>query len=432
MKIISLKTNNILKLRAISIDCDGKSVTLKGKNGAGKTSVMRSIEMALAGAGAIAQKPIHGDEEDGRIVLNLGDFIVTRMFHKTNSQTTLTVTSKEGAVFPKAQSMLDALCAKLSFDPMEFARLGTGDADDKAKQLKTLKNIVGLDFSELDMKRKGLYDERTMVGRDLKAAEGKISGKIAYEGLPAEPVSVSALADELNKAQIHNNSIEERRRVLRNNEAGLEQDRQNLATAKQEIVDLEAKLSALKQAVETMVKLGKARVAELKGEAETIAALKPVDTAAIQQKIANSEATNADIRFNQQLATDTKSVETYKAKSDDLTKKIDAIDADKEKQLKEAKFPLKGLGFSDTGVTLDGIPFDQCSTGDQIRASCAIGIALNPKLRVLLVRDGSLLDSGKLKMLAELAHEHDVQLWIESVSDDEDVRVEIEGEGEAK
>ena len=51
----------------------------------------------------------------------------------------------------------------------------------------------------------------------------------------------------------------------------------------------------------------------------------------------------------------------------------------------------------------------------QLRASVAIAMAANPKLRVIRVRDGSLLDERAMRLLAEMADAHDCQVWIERV-----------------
>lgn len=42
-------------------------------------------------------------------------------------------------------------------------------------------------------------------------------------------------------------------------------------------------------------------------------------------------------------------------------------------------------------------------------------MAANPKLRVLRVRDGSLLDDAGLQALAGMADQFDCQIWIERV-----------------
>ncbi len=66
---------------------------------------------------------------------------------------------------------------------------------------------------------------------------------------------------------------------------------------------------------------------------------------------------------------------------------------------------------------LNGVPLTQASDAEQLRASLAIAMALNPKLRVIRVRDGSLLDSNAMKIIAEMAETKDFQVWIERVDD---------------
>ena len=52
-----------------------------------------------------------------------------------------------------------------------------------------------------------------------------------------------------------------------------------------------------------------------------------------------------------------------------------------------------------------------------LRVSTAVGMASNPRLRVLRIMDGSLLDEDSMKLLAEMAEAEDFQLWVEVVGD---------------
>src|SRR5690606_15287184 len=87
----------------------------------------------------------------------------------------------------------------------------------------------------------------------------------------------------------------------------------------------------------------------------------------------------------------------------------------KAKAIAAANLPVPGLSFDADAVTLNGVPFDQGSDAEQLRASVAIAAALNPKLRVIRIRDGSLLDEDGLQLVAELAEQQDMQVWIERV-----------------
>jgi hypothetical protein len=58
-----------------------------------------------------------------------------------------------------------------------------------------------------------------------------------------------------------------------------------------------------------------------------------------------------------------------------------------------------------------------------------ISMALNPKLRVLRIKDGSLLDESNRQIIREQLKDKDYQLWFESVSSDKSVGIFIEDGG---
>ena len=101
-----------------------------------------------------------------------------------------------------------------------------------------------------------------------------------------------------------------------------------------------------------------------------------------------------------------------------LEAEITAIDQAKAETLADANLPVKGLAFTENSVTFDGLPLEQASQAQQLRISVAIASALNPKLRAMLVRDGSLLDAESLALLKAEATTADLQLWLEQVGKD--------------
>lgn len=58
-------------------------------------------------------------------------------------------------------------------------------------------------------------------------------------------------------------------------------------------------------------------------------------------------------------------------------------------------------------------------------------MALNPKLRVIFVRDGSLLDKEGVKAILEMAAAKDYQVWMEYTKDEKGMGIYIE-DGEIK
>ena len=111
MKIINLQAENIKRLKAVEITPQGNAVVLGGENGAGKSSVLDSIMMALGGGRTICEQPIRDGETRASIRLDLGKYVVERKFTKGKSY--LTVTQADGAEIKSPQAMLDELIGSL-------------------------------------------------------------------------------------------------------------------------------------------------------------------------------------------------------------------------------------------------------------------------------------------------------------------------------
>jgi hypothetical protein len=71
------------------------------------------------------------------------------------------------------------------------------------------------------------------------------------------------------------------------------------------------------------------------------------------------------------------------------------------------------------------VPLVQASAAQKLRVSVALGLAMNPRLKVLLVRDASLLDATSLALVAQMAADADAQVWLERVGDGDPTAVVI-------
>jgi hypothetical protein len=156
-----------------------------------------------------------------------------------------------------------------------------------------------------------------------------------------------------------------------------------------------------------------------------VAALVDVEVTPLKEQITNAETLNKKFRDNQSRKTLETEIATNQKQSDDLTAQIEAIDKFKNDKISKAKFPLPEISFGDSNVLLNKLPFSQASTGEQLRASVAIGMALNPKLRVIFIRDGSLLDQKNLAVISKMAEENNYQVWLETVTSTEPSAIEI-------
>jgi len=406
LTIVRLTAENVKRLKAVEIAPDGNLVVLSGRNGQGKTSVLDAITYALGGKGAVCAEPIRRGQESAEIVCDLGDLVVKRRF-TAGGGTTLEVTSREGLRFPSPQSMLDKLVGELTFDPLAFARQSAKD------QVETLQRLLGLDFSEADREAELAYNERTLVNRELKAAEARLKAMPPmHAGTPKEPVNPGDLAGELQRANQHNSENERARHSVRRGADGIAAMEQNAQRLRAELQRVEAAIGAA--------------IVEQQALEARVATLADIDTAPILQRMRDADAVNQRVRANQQRAEVEKEVAAKSAKSNELTDRIDEIQQWKSSEVASAKMPVAGLGLSYEGVTLNGLPLSQASAAEQLRVSVAIGIAMNPRLRVLLIRDASLLDKQSLALVAEMAKAANAQVWLERVEDDSATAVVIE------
>jgi len=421
MKIVRLTAENIKKLRAVEITPDGEIVTISGKNGAGKSSVLDSIWWALSGTKHIQGEPIRKGETKARIRIDLGELVVERKF--TDAGSTLSVESQEGARFPSPQKMLDALLGELSFDPLAFARMEPRKQFDELRRVSKLE----VDIDKLNGLNAADYAKRTEVNRDAKAKRAQADGIAIPAEVAGEPIDEGALVDELQKAGETNTEIETRK--ARRDAARKESDGKVEGAA-----GCRDRAKLLREEADAL----DARAAGLIAEAQAIdkklddAPPLPnsVDVTELRQKIAAAKVTNKAIA-DRKAATERKAELTVAAtvletQSRTLTEQMEARETAKAEGIKSATMPVAGLGFGEGHVTYNGIPFDQASSAEQLRVSMSIAMAANPKLRVIRIIDGSLLDEDSLAAIGEMAKAEDFQVWIETVSSTGKVGVVID------
>lgn len=142
----------------------------------------------------------------------------------------------------------------------------------------------------------------------------------------------------------------------------------------------------------------------------------PIDAKALMDQIDRAAAVNAGIERRKLRLSFIAAAERLEKESADLTETMAARVKAKETAIAAAKMPVDGLAFGEGVILYGGIPFDQASSAEQLRVSTAIAMAGNPKLRVLRIKEGSLLDEDGLELIRAMAEGGDYQVWIEQVN----------------
>jgi DNA repair exonuclease SbcCD ATPase subunit len=418
LHIVELRAENVKRLQAVTIRPDGNMVIIGGRNAQGKTSLLDAIEMALGGGKTIPAEPVKRGARKARIVADLGEIVVERTF--TPKGTTVEVRNKEGVPQKSPQALLDSLCAKVAFDPLSFAR------EEAKKQDAILKQVLGLDFSELDNSRAALFERRREVKRDAKALEARLDAAVEHAGVPGQEVSVAELTEQLERLRDEMDENRNRRLQFEAANDARSETLVDIAAAETRIQELEQALAEEQESLHKLHQQREEEEARANALAAQVAALVDPDPTPIKEQIANAEATNRKVRANKERRELAGQLSKLESKVDELTSSIEAIDAKKQAQLEAAQFPVPGLGFDDLGPTLHGIALSQSSQAERLRVSVAIGAALNPRVKVMLIRDASLLDDEAMEVLAKFAHENDCQLWLERVGNRDESAIIIE------
>jgi len=413
VKIVKLQAKDILRLSAVEITPEGNTVVISGKNAAGKSSVLNAIWLALGGGDATRAlpEPVRKGAGTGDVSVDLGDIMVTKKFKKGKTPR-LEVTSADGASFPSPQAMLDELVGRLSFDPLAFAQAPAKE------QLTTLMDILGIDADALEKKRKGIYDERTTANREVRRLESLMQGFSGdYKDAPDEEVSGGEIIDQMQTASIAYRKRDEAERRRREIAAEL--------VHKNTLIDeMKAKLAALEeeeQALRTKVATATQEFDQAIESATNVTA-----PAELEVKLTTIEDTNRLVREKKQHAQVKGELHDAQMVVFALNDQIAKLDEEKKSAVEEANLPVEGLGLDEDGVTLNDLPFRQASSAEQLRTSLALAMALNPKLRVVRITDGSLLDEANMRMIEEMADEQDFQVWVEVVDSSGQLGIYIE------
>ena len=401
----------------MEIKPDGNTVIVTGRNEQGKSSVLDSIWYCLGGKDSLKDTPtpIRNGEEGAVVRIETDDLIVERSW-TANDKSYLKVMSKDGASYPSPQAMLDKLVGNLSFDPLEFSK------QEQQEQVATLLQLIDLkiDLNEIAAKKKQLYDERTQVNREFKTLQATHSQLPEPEkNLPDKEIPIGSATTQLTEATS----------VIREND----KKRELLRQVENEAADLNVKLSGIRDRIDELLKLQKETETKRKEVLDRLAkgkkivdALADPDLIEIQAQIDDASELNQKIRSRNAYASIENQLGEKHVEAERLTGEIEALEKSKTDAISKAKFPIEKLSFDENGVLYKGIPFAQCSSAERLRVSLAIAMALNPKLRVIRIMDGSLLDAENMRVIQSMAKDKDFQVWIERVEDSSEQAIVIE------
>lgn len=423
MRILRLQTQGYKRVTAVDITPAGPLVEIRGNNAEGKSSLLDSIKTALGGAAANPIKPIRTGDDFAAIRLELGDggpaLIVEKYFDEVGEK--LRITNAEGDEIKAGQTKVADLLGRMTFDPLAFARL---DAEAQAKELRRLVPLE-VDFDALARADAADRDTRRDVNREGKSLAARVEAIEVSGVVPPRP-DREAIVEAISSAASVNAALDKWRhqRGLMAQEA--DHDERGASALRGEANELRRRAEDADRralALETSATAMRDRLLGLPPLRE------PVDTAQLTADLAQADR---DFALLNRIAERTQlesELAALRQRSAAFTTAIAERAEQRRKALAAAPMPIKGLALSrrcdvipgdesdDLIVMFDGEPFEQASSAQQLRVSMRLAMAANPRLRVMLIKDGSLLDENGLALVRDLAAEGDYQVWLESVGE---------------
>lgn len=385
-------------VREITLQPTGRLVVIAGGNGAGKSSFIDGLTELFDPRGTkLTPKPIRegADAATASYIDPDLDLKITRRWTKNGTAGTLTVETLDGAKYSKPSEVVAKLLGGAIFDPVAFLNLS--EKDQREALLEKVK--LPFDLDALDRQKAGAEDRRLIAGREVKRLEGALASLTAPEpGLPDDEVSAQDILDEIQAAQ----SIEQQR---------------SAASAAYDAAA--ARYDELDQQIAALLRERDAVQERQQSAADALTALPAaVDIAPLRARLDEVDVTNSRIRAARQYLTVSGELQVADADHQAAQEELDEIAKVKAKGLAAAAFPVDGLSVDDEGVTFNGVPFSQVNSAMRRRVAFAIATSGDPQLRLVIVKDGDLLDADSLAAIADLADQRGYTVLVERDRDE--------------
>lgn len=418
--ITQMEATNFMGVKHQVIDFGNGNVYLIGGNGRGKSSLINALLSPL-NSKYIPQKPIHEGEERGVITLKIegnraGEFEqyeIQCVFTPSNRNGKITLTRNGEKVKGSEKTVINNIFGKIGFDLTEFFNAS------EREQVQMLKELSGCGekLDEIDHQRLEKEAERKIIKKaldDAKTVNSRANRPFTDEDVdryktPIPEEEVKKMENELKgveeKVQKYNDNIrkiESIKQTVGQNETLIRISKSEIDEIDQQILDLEAKrkekddgIKALKKAnAEYQEKLDKAAPWLEKNP-------NPPSSKEITDRMSQVREHNRMNGIITEYMHRQKDILGKQGQYEELEEQIKGLLKQKIDVIASSQLPVEGLLWGDDGVTLGGIPITQVNTQKKIDLAKEIAIALNPTLKLVIIKEASLFDTEHLKATTE-------------------------------
>lgn len=435
LRLKNLLIENFKNIEKFSFDFNGGSYFITGKNGAGKSAILQAITSPLDSVfrptQAIKQGETHGSIEmeiEGVVDGLPKGYKIALYFNPAKKEGRLVVKNQDGEDVKSPASALKSILGSIAIDPLEFSRLPTASTDAKKKtKISVLKQLTGLDFTELDMKKYKLTQDKTILNASIKAKENDLTTHtMSQEDLMKyeKPIDEAPIKEEFN-------ALGERIAKWQDNVNKVNAQEVNAKRRGEDAIRFNENIKIRERKIAELMEQNRIEANEATAAAQESATYLENYEKGLKWIEANPQPSSQDISRRmeearehndkhkrvQELILKHGAIATDKANKEKLDTQLREIEAEKKELLSQAKLPVAGLEFDSETVTINGIPFEEndLNTAQQIEYGIQIAMAANPELKLIMIQDGSLLDNETTANIFKACTEKGYQLLIERV-----------------
>lgn len=475
MKISKLKIENLYGIEQLELD--GKSIELTGTNGAGKSSVLDAIRLALTN-NSKRKYVVKNGETEGRVLVKLDDGTTIDRKKRTDKSDYKSIKDENGNEINSPETFLKDIFTPLQLEPVEFLSMSEKEQNRILLNLiefnKDKKEFIQEKFGELPLwvnyddsileilnqlqsKEGQYYQNREDINRQIRNGIAIINdiAKDIPEGYDAEKWRNFTLSDkyeELNKDKEYNAKIDKsiaykedynnkikqiedkENAILVEINAQKEQEKNNINNKilemKNQIILLEKELENidnkyLLQGTEARNNsiAEKAKLEENIKIANEWADKAKQDTSILENELKIAEQMKGHLNEYDRMKEMQKKVDNFNAISENFTNKIELARDLPGLILKEVNIPVKNLTVENGIPLVNNLAISNLSEGEKLQLCVDVTLSNNNNLKLILIDGTEKLSEENRNKLYDICKERGLQVIATRTTDNPELNI---------
>jgi len=438
LKYQSLLVEGFKNISHREVEINGQSFIISGKNAVGKSSLIQALISPLDSK-YMPTTAIQNGQDKGKIEVVLAGtlggkpkkYTVEVFFTPGKQSGRLVVSNEIGETIKSPSTFLKSLIGNISFDIMEFLN------SKKEKRVQILKELTGCQV-EIDLITVDILDKKAVRKANKERAES-LEGSVAHHGysqaqveLFSNKIDIAPLQEQMagiSKSVENYTKMEGKKKEFSDAIPAAKSD-QEKSYKETERLDLEIKRLQGLQAVENQKRLDLSVEIEkceknLVTCNEWFAENPKPNVEAINEKIVAANTHNQHYEKLLNYSKQQKEVNQIKEEIGVIESDIKKLEEKRNNVISKSQLPIPGLTFTENEVFLDNLPLEewQINSARLMDIGFDIAVAQKPNLRCIFLHDASLLDKEALDVIMKKAHDKNIQVIAEIVSEEENAEI---------